>query len=108
MSALGHDEAPIVSQAAVDDAQQVFTAREKSLGHGSISAAKTADMDVRSESDEDSNHDITDEELQKLRRVSGKIPWQAFTIAFCELCERFSYYGTTIVCMSTRTSTMFR
>ncbi|TVY80528.1 putative peptide transporter ptr2 [Lachnellula suecica] len=39
----------------------------------------------------------TDEERNTLRRVSGKIPWAAYTIAFVELCERFSYYGTTAV-----------
>ncbi|KKZ64471.1 POT family proton-dependent oligopeptide transporter [[Emmonsia] crescens] len=37
------------------------------------------------------------EELTSLRRIPGKIPWIAFSIAFVELCERFSYYGTTIV-----------
>lgn len=40
----------------------------------------------------------TEEELHKLHRVSGAIPWVAYTIAFVELCERFSYYGTTVVC----------
>lgn len=40
----------------------------------------------------------TDEELATLRRVSGKLPWTTFTVAFVELCERFSYYGTTAVC----------
>jgi POT family proton-dependent oligopeptide transporter len=40
----------------------------------------------------------TEEELATLRRVSGKIPWVAYTVAFVELCERFSYYGTTAVC----------
>jgi proton-dependent oligopeptide transporter, POT family len=39
----------------------------------------------------------TEEELHTLRRVSGVIPWAAYTIAFVELCERFSYYGTTAV-----------
>ncbi|PBP19953.1 putative MFS peptide transporter [Diplocarpon rosae] len=39
----------------------------------------------------------TEHELETLRRVSGKIPWAAYTIAFVELCERFSYYGTTAV-----------
>jgi len=39
----------------------------------------------------------TDTELQTLRRVSDKIPWSIYTIAFIELCERFSYYGTTAV-----------
>lgn len=38
------------------------------------------------------------DELRTLRRVSGKIPWTAYTVAFVELCERFSYYGTTAVC----------
>jgi POT family proton-dependent oligopeptide transporter len=40
----------------------------------------------------------TEEEMATLRRVSGQIPWAAYTIAFVELCERFSYYGTTAVC----------
>lgn len=39
----------------------------------------------------------TTEELKTLRRVSGKIGWQAFTITFVEFCERFSWYGTTAV-----------
>lgn len=37
--------------------------------------------------------------MHTLRRVSGQVPWTAYTIAFVELCERFSYYGTTAVCM---------
>lgn len=40
----------------------------------------------------------TNDELANLRRIAGKIPWAAYTIAFVELCERFSYYGTTAVC----------
>lgn len=40
----------------------------------------------------------TEEEWQTLRRVAGKIPWTAYTVAFVELCERFSYYGTTAAC----------
>ncbi|TKA77600.1 hypothetical protein B0A55_03144 [Friedmanniomyces simplex] len=39
----------------------------------------------------------TSEELKTLRRVGGKIPWQAFTVTFVEFAERFSYYGTTAV-----------
>lgn len=35
--------------------------------------------------------------MHTLRRVSGQVPWTAYTIAFVELCERFSYYGTTAV-----------
>ncbi|KAK6362359.1 hypothetical protein TWF730_006053 [Orbilia blumenaviensis] len=39
----------------------------------------------------------TEEEIRTLRHVSDKIPWNAYTVAFVELCERFSYYGTTVV-----------
>ncbi|KAK4168100.1 POT family-domain-containing protein [Cladorrhinum sp. PSN259] len=39
----------------------------------------------------------TEEELHVLRRVPDKIPFNIYTIAFIELCERFSYYGTTAV-----------
>ena len=42
----------------------------------------------------------TAEEVDKLRRVCGTVPWSSYTIAFVELCERFSYYGTTQVCKS--------
>jgi POT family proton-dependent oligopeptide transporter len=40
----------------------------------------------------------TEQELQTLRRIRGSISWIIYTIAFCELCERFAYYGTTAVC----------
>lgn len=40
----------------------------------------------------------TEEDLATLTRVSGKIPWTAFTIAFVELCERFGYYGCQVLC----------
>ncbi|KAF8860317.1 PTR2-domain-containing protein [Acephala macrosclerotiorum] len=39
----------------------------------------------------------TEEELHTLRRVADHIPWKVYTLAFVELCERFSYYGTTVV-----------
>jgi len=39
----------------------------------------------------------TEEEMKNLRRIPDKIPWSIYTIAFIELCERFSYYGTTAV-----------
>ncbi|RDW62563.1 hypothetical protein BP5796_10865 [Coleophoma crateriformis] len=39
----------------------------------------------------------TEEEYHTLRRVSDKIDWWVYTIAVVELCERFSYYGTTVV-----------
>ncbi len=39
----------------------------------------------------------TEEQMHTLRRVSGKIKWAMWTIAFVELCERFSYYGSTVL-----------
>lgn len=39
----------------------------------------------------------TDEDLRTLRRVSGAIKWSMWTIAFVELCERFSYYGSSVL-----------
>ncbi|KAE8441308.1 hypothetical protein EG329_005538 [Mollisiaceae sp. DMI_Dod_QoI] len=49
-------------------------------------------------SNQSNDHEYpTEEELATLRRVSGQIPWSAYTVAFVELCERFSYYGTIAV-----------
>lgn len=39
----------------------------------------------------------TEEEMHTLRRVSGKIKWAAFSVALCELAERFSYYGSSVL-----------
>ncbi|KAI0084620.1 PTR2-domain-containing protein [Irpex rosettiformis] len=39
----------------------------------------------------------TEEEKATLRRVPDAVPWGAYLIAFIELCERFSYYGSTVV-----------
>ncbi|KAF2013588.1 MFS peptide transporter-like protein Ptr2 [Aaosphaeria arxii CBS 175.79] len=39
----------------------------------------------------------TEEEMRTLPHVPQKIPWKIFTIAFVELCERMSYYGTIVV-----------
>ncbi|KAI0710676.1 MFS peptide transporter [Earliella scabrosa] len=53
------------------------------------------------EEDLDGIHDglefPTEDEKKTLRRVSDKIPWSAYLIAACELAERFSYYGSTVV-----------
>jgi POT family proton-dependent oligopeptide transporter len=48
------------------------------------------------------DEDPTTDELQgpnALRRISAPIPWAVYTVAFVELCERFSYYGTQVLCM---------
>ncbi|KAJ7235495.1 POT family-domain-containing protein [Mycena rebaudengoi] len=53
------------------------------------------------ESELDGIHDglvfPTEEERLTLRRVSDKIPWNAYLIAFVELAERFSFYGSSVV-----------
>lgn len=51
------------------------------------------------EDEEDADYEgkPTAEELATLRRVSGTIDWSAYLIAFIELCERFSFYGSTVV-----------
>lgn len=41
----------------------------------------------------------TEEEWATLPRVAGSIPWTAWTVAIVEFVERFSYYGTSAVCM---------
>lgn len=47
----------------------------------------------------------TNEDLHTLRRVPDKISVSAYTVAFIELCERFSYYGTQVLCTPLRIST---
>ncbi|EJD04975.1 PTR2-domain-containing protein [Fomitiporia mediterranea MF3/22] len=39
----------------------------------------------------------TKEDRLTLRRVSGRLNWNTYLIAYVELAERFSYYGTVIV-----------
>lgn len=63
---------------------------------GSVSAGNSSD-------DDDAAADLlrpapTEEEWATLPRVPGSIPWTAWTVAFVEFVERFSYYGTSAVC----------
>ncbi|KAJ7436054.1 PTR2-domain-containing protein [Mycena galericulata] len=39
----------------------------------------------------------TDHERVTLRRVADHVPWNAYLIAFVELAERFSFYGSSVV-----------
>ena len=39
----------------------------------------------------------TVEERDTLRRVPDSVPWTSYLIAYVELAERFSYYGSTVV-----------
>lgn len=67
--------------------------------HNSALAEAVPEKHDREGSDLTDDDDFpTEDEMKTLRRVPDKIPWKAFPIAFVELCERFSYYGTTVVC----------
>ena len=70
---------------------------EKHLAVADEEPAYTSDGSLRGPEGEEYP---TAEEVDSLRRVCGTVPWSAYTIAFVELCERFSYYGTTVVCKS--------
>ncbi|KAJ5995883.1 hypothetical protein N7481_002860 [Penicillium waksmanii] len=92
-----------------DPVDQAEIAKSKAIAHDivdekhnlAISEKQDFSIEPVSQSyvgdDDDLKTTPTDEELATLRRVSGKLPWQTFTVAFVELCERFSYYGTTAV-----------
>ncbi|KAG6003917.1 hypothetical protein E4U21_001595 [Claviceps maximensis] len=56
-----------------------------------------ADNDDDDDTDSHYEGKPTEEELRTLPRVSGKIMWTMWTIAFVELCERFSYYGSAVL-----------
>lgn len=72
---------------------------ETGVADGLSSAKGAVQFEQTSLSDitEDYPNAPSQAELDSLRRVSGPIPWTAYTVAFVELCERFSYYGTTVV-----------
>jgi POT family proton-dependent oligopeptide transporter len=66
--------------------------------HGIPQVAAKGSIDVTRRSVTDSDDELpTEEELHTLRRVSGKIKWAMYTIAFVEACERFSYYGSAVL-----------
>ncbi|RCI08656.1 hypothetical protein L249_4640 [Ophiocordyceps polyrhachis-furcata BCC 54312] len=71
------------------DKKNISDMSKGSLARHSVASA--------SSTDDDYDGRPTQEEMHSLRRVSGKIMWSMWTIAFVELCERFSYYGTSVL-----------
>ena len=73
---------------------------QETIEESNIEPAPITQKPVLSVVEDDSLDKVypSDEDLQTLRRVAGALPWTTFTVAFVELCERFSYYGTTAVC----------
>ncbi|KAF1955966.1 MFS peptide transporter-like protein Ptr2 [Byssothecium circinans] len=76
-------------------ATPTYEADEKAaLAHASTSNGATAPVEFEADL---VGEEPTEEDIRTLPRVSGKIPWTAFTIAFVELCERFGYYGCSVL-----------
>jgi len=87
-----------IAKAHVPSATIQGTEKELLAGRGSIDVSKSHHPPgYVSSSEEEYDDKPTEEELRTLRRVSGDMNWSVFTIAFAELCERFSYYGSSVL-----------
>ncbi|THX38907.1 PTR2-domain-containing protein [Aureobasidium pullulans] len=87
-----------LAKAHVPEASMQGTAFERNAGRGSMDVGKAEPLyEVRTPETEVYDDLPTEEDLKTLRRVSGKINWAAYTVAFAELAERFSYYGSSIL-----------
>lgn len=87
-----------LAKAHISGASVQGTAFEKYAGRGSMDVGKVEPLyEVRAPEAEEHDDIPTEEDLKTLRRVSGKIKWAAYTVAFAELAERFSYYGSSIL-----------
>ncbi|KAI5241207.1 PTR2-domain-containing protein [Aureobasidium subglaciale] len=87
-----------LAKAHVPEAVIQGTAYEAHAGRGSIDVGKSQPLyEVRTPETEEDDDTPTEDDLQNLRRISGKIKWAAYTVAFVELAERFSYYGSSIL-----------
>lgn len=79
----------------------IHTVDEDKRQHEHDDEIRKNDLDVDDNSittdDNDWPGKPTPEQQRTLRRVSGKIKWAMWTIAFVELCERFSYYGSAVL-----------
>ncbi|XRM41254.1 hypothetical protein ABZX51_004533 [Aspergillus tubingensis] len=96
---VGADDLVYVAQAHAPQ-QEIQAVEEKKESHLPINEKETAVVSaVPSIRDvhNDGREYPTEEEERTLRRVSDTVSWTAYTVAFVELCERFSYYGTTAV-----------
>lgn len=73
-----------------------LSAKEKCL-HGQMTEISESHSHENEEDYKSRGDYPTEQELLSLRKVAGSVPWTAYAIAFVELCERFSYYGSTAV-----------
>lgn len=96
------DRAEIAQAQAVKDGLDpgppLGTVDELKAGKGSIDVtAKIPDSSNGDGGLLDEDEVPSEEDMHTLRRVSGHINWAAYSVAFCELGERFSYYGSSIL-----------
>lgn len=72
---------------------------EKKLSHSDSHSLDQQSLSVGHENLNlnDSLEVPTEEDRHHLRRVAGRLNWNTYLIAYVELAERFSYYGTVIV-----------
>jgi len=97
-AAAGQNEVDLAMSYEPKLATPMFEVNEKeAFARASTSDSLAHQAPVEFEADLE-GEEPTPEELQTLSRVSGKIPWITFTVAFVELCERFGYYGCSVVC----------
>lgn len=95
-SATGPNAVDIAMSAEPKVSTPLYEISEKQALAQSVKSSSLTTPPVEFEADLEGD-EPTPEELLTLRRVSGKIPWTAFTIAFVELCERFGYYGSQVL-----------
>ena len=87
------DAIPIVEArrpSLVQDALTVGLNKDKEAKVSVLASEKYSDRTSSPTSSTADGNEPNELELQTLRRVTGKIPWLAYTVAFVELCERFS------------------
>ncbi|KZT25908.1 peptide transporter PTR2A [Neolentinus lepideus HHB14362 ss-1] len=96
MAGLAHDDAALAGLAEAQK-DHVHYEKEKENHSLSITTSKEHDHDFEPDGIHDGLEFPTEEERRTLRRVSDTIPWTAYFIAFVELAERFSFYGSTVV-----------
>jgi proton-dependent oligopeptide transporter, POT family len=89
----------VLAKAHVPSAGNQGTEAELHAGEGVMDTKAPAAPEYSSQASDipDLDDKPTEEELHTLRRVSGQIKWSVYTIAFAELCERFSYYGSAVL-----------
>ncbi|KAM0282393.1 hypothetical protein ACHAQH_003074 [Verticillium albo-atrum] len=86
-----------IAKAHVPQATIQGTEQELNNAKGSIDITRAVSNTYDDEPLGKYEDDPSEEDLHTLRRVSGGIQWSMYTIAFAELCERFSYYGSAVL-----------